>query len=395
VTAEGGATALAVMAASSFVLFSFGACNTTHVLGQTGGALDGGSDAGAPPVSTLPLGDIRQVSGGDQHLCALSRSGDVYCWGDNQAGELGDGTKRGRPWPARVVGLGRVVQISANNRQTCALVEDASAWCWGGAFQPGAPSLSRLRPAVVPDLGTAVEIAAVGDGFCARLTDGTVRCRAQATDDAGTSLAATPVPGLADVIRIAGHQDYACVVTGDGRARCFDVSGRDPTVVPRGTAPGEPELSPVSGVTAAVEVAAGWGHACARVEGGSIYCWGFNLGEKPLGVVQEPRLVPGLTGTSALALGGNHLCAVTSGVVDCWGQFTVIPRQFSDRWIAEPQRIAGLTEVTHIGAAAAATCAGMTDGTLRCWGKHGLAAKEDVDGLVTPAVLETPGEVGP
>jgi alpha-tubulin suppressor-like RCC1 family protein len=61
------------------------------------------------PCSRVPVpvsGGVRYtaISVGDQHSCALGTQGVLYCWGKNDAGQLGDGTLRDRPAPTRVAG---------------------------------------------------------------------------------------------------------------------------------------------------------------------------------------------------------------------------------------------------------------------------------------------------
>lgn len=57
------------------------------------------------PVEGLPAG-IQALAAGDNFTCAMTSAGDVYCWGDNREGQLGDGTSVGRSAPARVIGFG-------------------------------------------------------------------------------------------------------------------------------------------------------------------------------------------------------------------------------------------------------------------------------------------------
>ena len=76
--------------------------------------------------------------------------GSVWCWGYNQDGELGDGSKVLRPLPTRVAALpAPASRLSAGYYFTCALTTSASAWCWGynyaGQLGDGT-IMSRLQP---------------------------------------------------------------------------------------------------------------------------------------------------------------------------------------------------------------------------------------------------------
>ncbi len=79
------------------------------------------------------LTDVAAISLGGDYACARKLDGTVACWGDNDAGQLGDGTTISRIKPAPVVGLAKVVQVSAGTNHACALVESGAVMCWGEA----------------------------------------------------------------------------------------------------------------------------------------------------------------------------------------------------------------------------------------------------------------------
>ena len=68
---------------------------------------------------------------GGGHACALGVTGELWCWGDNAAGQLGDGTTDTRQTPAPVAGLVAAQQASAGARHTCAVDANRATWCWG------------------------------------------------------------------------------------------------------------------------------------------------------------------------------------------------------------------------------------------------------------------------
>jgi alpha-tubulin suppressor-like RCC1 family protein len=75
--------------------------------GQVGGsAADVCNGAACSRVPVAVSGGLRfgQISVGDQHACGLSDTGTLYCWGKNDAGQLGDGTRLDRAVPTRVAG---------------------------------------------------------------------------------------------------------------------------------------------------------------------------------------------------------------------------------------------------------------------------------------------------
>src|SRR5262245_35188690 len=62
----------------------------------------------APPACQGACAAPRQLALGDGHACALETSGALVCWGDNDAGELGDGTRISRSTPTRAQATGLV-----------------------------------------------------------------------------------------------------------------------------------------------------------------------------------------------------------------------------------------------------------------------------------------------
>jgi alpha-tubulin suppressor-like RCC1 family protein len=73
-----------------------------------------------------------RLSAGSSHTCAVVESGDVFCWGRNLYGQLGDGTLTQRETtPVQVSGLTGVSELGAGLWHTCALTEAGEVFCWG------------------------------------------------------------------------------------------------------------------------------------------------------------------------------------------------------------------------------------------------------------------------
>jgi alpha-tubulin suppressor-like RCC1 family protein len=71
------------------------------------------------------------ISAGDGHSCGVTSSNLAYCWGDNVAGDLGDGTTSQRLTPVAVAGGLAFRAVSAGTYYTCGLTTSARAYCWG------------------------------------------------------------------------------------------------------------------------------------------------------------------------------------------------------------------------------------------------------------------------
>lgn len=80
---------------------------------------------------------------GSTHACAIDSNNVTYCWGDNSSGQLGDGTVESRNMPTAITGSFQFSKISAGFDSTCGVLSDGQALCWGdGTFgQLGSVSL--------------------------------------------------------------------------------------------------------------------------------------------------------------------------------------------------------------------------------------------------------------
>jgi alpha-tubulin suppressor-like RCC1 family protein len=122
--------------------------------GNTRGQLGDGTVGGMRSEPSPVVGGfrIRQVSAGGVHSCGVTTGNQVYCWGENGTGQLGDGTKTSHAKPTLVPSSRPWNQVSAGAEHTCALTLSQRAWCWGSnAFGRlgDATTIDRLKPVLV------------------------------------------------------------------------------------------------------------------------------------------------------------------------------------------------------------------------------------------------------
>ena len=130
-------------------------------------------DGSSIPVSTLSvevsrLSGVKSVTAAASHTCALTDAGAVECWGENEKGQLGDGTTVNRSTPVSVAGLaGSVKQISVNENGGCAILASGTSHCWGNQFQPEqAPSGSQFFGQIAQNQDHGCGITGAGAVMC-------------------------------------------------------------------------------------------------------------------------------------------------------------------------------------------------------------------------------------
>ncbi len=239
------------------------------------------------PTVAVPgkvLEGIVQISVGLAHVCAVTRTHEIVCWGDNSAGQLGVGrnmrTVAGQLLQPHVVGgLPPMTQVAAGTMHTCGITDQGAVWCWGSAGGDlkqsigGASGSIELRGSA---LGTPVPMA-LGDG-------------------------------PAQLVALAPQGNSACAVFA-GDVRCWNTFQAIP--INASTAPGpNAQITQLAGVTA---IALSHGKVCAVAPRG-LWCWHDN---------QQPTLVTWRIATKLapvnISLGQMYACTLfATGPARCW-----------------------------------------------------------------------------
>lgn len=316
---------------------------------------------------------ISAVAAGDQHTCAISRS-NVYCWGRNDYGQLGNGTiSASANTPVQVVdvtgtgALSDIIHVAAGYRYTCAVKSDGSVYCWGynGYGNLGDnTTTNRLLPTQVKGVANTgfltgiskISIGGTQQGVahtCALSTGGSVYCWGYngygQLGSNNTTNYSVPVQvlgvGAAGTlsnirgISAGGYHGHTCAVNTSNAVFCWghNASGQlgDNTATNR-SVPVQVVGVNGSGLLGSIaNVSTGSYHTCANSSGGDVYCWGNNtngqLGINSTTQYSHPRQVFStsgagtLTGITSVVAGGysttnGSTCAVSgAGALYCWG----------------------------------------------------------------------------
>jgi alpha-tubulin suppressor-like RCC1 family protein len=102
------------------------------------------------PVQAMGLTGVTSVAAGQSSSMALAAGGSIWVWGDNSSGQLGDGTVTSRPMPVQLSGLSNFTALSAGDYHALALRNDNTVWVWGfGEYGQLGDNSPTFRPAPV------------------------------------------------------------------------------------------------------------------------------------------------------------------------------------------------------------------------------------------------------
>jgi alpha-tubulin suppressor-like RCC1 family protein len=256
-------------------------CWGDNASGQLG---NGSTTPSTTPVAVSGLGSgVLAIAAGFAHSCALT-SAAVMCWGDNSAGQIGIGSTTTATRPVAVAGLGSGVKaVSAGYRHTCAITQVGAAQCWGDnpAGQLGnGGTANATTPVAVSGLGSGV--TAVSAGFqhtCAVLDGGVVACWGDNSSgqlgNGSTVASTTPVTlsGPSGATALATGSAHSCAIFNAGAVLCWGYNHFGTL----GNHSFADTSTPVAITGLSYVALSGAGDStCGVTLSGATHCWGLN-----------------------------------------------------------------------------------------------------------------------
>lgn len=367
---------------------------------------DAGPDGAEGPDGSVGFGVGRRLSVAHNTSCFV-RAGSVYCWGANEFGQYGDGSRDESAHPiAALTDYQDAASITLSRWASHVIAADGDLFAAGLDNHEQLP-FETTTPMQITAPSAVAHVAGTYRANCYVLaSDGALRCRGENTNgevgDGSDGTATDYVDvGLSGVTSLTAGLDFFCAVSG-GDVYCWGSNAKGQMGNDAG-GDGLKQTTPqsVDLPANAVEVAAGSAHACARVVGGDVYCWGINWGGQagsdsdatqcgPHACIRAPQKVD-MTNAVALAASDNASCAlVDGGTVACWGEGDIAT---GAALLADVVELASGHESAHF-------CARTVEGaneTVRCWGTNdstgqlgrGSVINDDAERL-TPAPVTLP-----
>lgn len=201
--------------------------------GQLG---DGTMTARPDPTRVMGLASVDEVALGSTHTCVREAGGSVQCWGSNTMGQLGTGGTTTTPvtMPVAVPAISGAVAIDAGSDATCVLTTAMTVMCWGdnragqlGDGNGGHDGDFSAMPVQVSGIIDAIEISVGEQHACVVHATGAVSCwglnRNGQVGNGSIDNQTMPVavPGLTDAVEVSAGTDHTCARRSGGEVVCW------------------------------------------------------------------------------------------------------------------------------------------------------------------------------
>ena len=280
-----------------------------------------GGSQGNTDYDFTPTGEIAPIAAGSNHSAAVTKDGDLYMWGSNGGGRLGNGNRTNSYTPVKI--MKNVAAVSLGDEHSAAVTKDGSLYMWGynryGQLGNGSTTDS-YTPIKIMENVTAVSLgyyhsAAVtkdgslymwGANYCGQLGNGS------------TTDSYTPIKIMKNVATVSLGGIHSAAVTKDGSLYMWGYNGSGQL----GNGSTTDSYAPIKIMENVATVSLGDYHSAAITKDGSLYMWGDNyygqLGDGSTTNSYTPVKI--MENVAMVSLGYNHSAAVTKdGSLYMWG----------------------------------------------------------------------------
>ena len=279
-----------------------------------------GGSQGNTDYDFTPTGEIAPIAAGSNHSAAVTKDGDLYMWGSNGGGRLGNGNRTNSYTPIKI--MKNVATVSLGGIHSAAVTKDGSLYMWGynGSGQLGNGSTTdSYTPIKIMENVTAVSLgyyhsAAVtkdgslymwGANYYGQLGDGS------------TTNSYTPVKIMENVAAVSLGYNHSAAITKDGSLymwgnnNCGQLGNESTTN----------RSTPVKIMEKVAAVSLGGNHSATITKDGGLYTWGDNyFGQLGNGSIKNSYTPIKIMSNVVSSAGGSHTIALkNNGTVYNWG----------------------------------------------------------------------------
>jgi alpha-tubulin suppressor-like RCC1 family protein len=244
----------------------------------------------------IEMRDVKQISAGGGHTCALKNNGSVSCWGLNEYGQLGNSfnseTGTANPNPLNV-NFSNVKQITAGAGHTCALKNDGSVSCWGlnkygqlGNSLNSGTENATFTPLNV-NISNVKQITAGTGHTCALKNNGSVSCwglngygQLGNLFNSGTENP-NPIPldvDISNVKQISTGSLHTCALKNDRTVSCWGWNFGGQLANSQNIGTNNATFTPLDvNILNVKQITAGFVHTCALKNDRTVFCWGLKF----------------------------------------------------------------------------------------------------------------------
>lgn len=255
-----------------------------------------GDPCATEPMAVSGAHQFTELAGKFATYCGLSSSGQAWCWGANDLGQLGAGPPDGQAHTTPLAvdqGSTTFRHIAASSLMNCGLDASGHAWCWGGARQRWDHLESALplwtRATLVTDTLTFQSLRGGEEGMCGLTIAGASVCWGVRTETGMAPPALEPSAG--PLTEIAPGDFHSCGLKAGGTAWCWGYDGEGSRGDGVGVTPQDAAPTPVADGHLFSGIWSGHDQSCGLTLDKVVWCWGDN-GDYQLGTTTFTVFVP-------------------------------------------------------------------------------------------------------
>ena len=323
---------------------------------------------------------IKKVSAGGEHVLALSKKGNIFAWGANSAGELGNGTNESSNIPVKIDNITGIKDISSGGWHSLILTDNGDVYAWGNNYDGElgiGDNKNRNIPTKISSISKIKKISA-GFAHSVAISD-TGEVYSWGRNNHGelgignVGMKNTPVKigNLTNIVEISAGDSYTLALNNKGEVYSWGQNNYGQL----GTGDTDDRFYPVKidNLTDIIAISAGWGHSLALNSSGDVFVWGENIyGELGLGNYDNVKLPvknPYLNNIVAISAGSLHSLALSStGKVYSWGSNTFGELGYYSYSGDIPTAIANIPDIVQIDAGAHFSMAISSTNDVFGWG---------------------------